>query len=280
MTNLQKNTVLNTDTLQDIFDHVPVGIGVAGPIETDGTIKQDARIVYYNKEWIRLFGFDAKEVCNVAQATHRLYPEPQLLQKMLSQRREAAERRQRGENAAQFETQAMGADGQWRDVVTGTAVIHGMMIVSMMDITIRKQAERSLMQALKAAKSHDDYESERIAVHRSGSARQMIPVESIVAVVGDDKYSRVISGSSEYPDKRALSEWHTLLQTSGFARIDRSTLLSPERIESIRPFGRGAHIAFLNSTHVIQVGRAGRERLEKLFSLRKQPRRITSSCCG
>ena len=137
---------------RELLDNIPVGIGVAGPVEADGMVLQESSIIYYNKEWVRMFGFDAREVRTVAQATQRLYPVPEIRQEMIRLRKEAAERRLQGltQDTEQMEARAMGRDGQWREVLSGTSVINGQMIVTMLDITDQKQAERSLAAALEA----------------------------------------------------------------------------------------------------------------------------------
>ncbi len=124
--------------------------------------------------------------------------------------------------------------------------------------------QRALCRAEKAAGGKP--ELERIAVHRGGAPRQLVAVENILAVTGDDKYSRVITGSQEVADHRTLREWEDLLRGKGFTRIDRSTVLRPDRILSVMPFGRGAKLTFSRSSAEIEVGRAGRERLEKIFA--------------
>jgi two-component system LytT family response regulator len=138
------------------------------------------------------------------------------------------------------------------------------------DYLVKPITEDRLQRALRRAEKQDGGSSlARIAVHRSGSARQMIAIETIVAVVGDDKYSRVISGSTEYPDHRSLREWHDLLQEWRFERIDRSTLVRPERILALRLVGRGARVSFIHSAIEVEIGRSGRERLESVLTLRK-----------
>jgi len=133
----------------DLLDNIPLGIGVAEPVEADGTVKPDANVIYYNKEWVRMFGFDTTEAPTVTHATLRLYPDPQVRERMIELRREAAERRQKGGLATeQMEARAMGADGQWLDVVTGTAVVNQRMIVTMLNISDRKRAEFALARAL------------------------------------------------------------------------------------------------------------------------------------
>lgn len=123
--------------------------------------------------------------------------------------------------------------------------------------------QRALARAAKAAGGKE--EDERVAIHRGGAPRQLVSVENIVAVTADDKYSRVVACSREIPDHRTLREWEELLRSRGFERIDRSTLVCPARILSVLPFGRGAKLSFERSQAGIEVGRAGRERLEKIL---------------
>lgn len=137
------------------------------------------------------------------------------------------------------------------------------------DYLVKPVTDDRLQRALVRASREDGADVlERVAVHRSGSARHVIALETIVAVVGDDKYSRVFSGSQEFLDHRNLRDWQELLGALGFERIDRSTLIRVDRIASVVPLGRGARIAFLRSPAEIEVGRAGRERLEDIFGER------------
>lgn len=124
--------------------------------------------------------------------------------------------------------------------------------------------QRALGRAANAAGGKQ--ELERIAVHRGGAPRQLVAVENIVAVTGEDKYSRVIAGANDIPDHRNLRQWESLLGDKGFTRIDRSTLLRPDRILAVLPFGRGAKLSFSRSSAEIEIGRAGRERLEKILA--------------
>lgn len=135
------------------------------------------------------------------------------------------------------------------------------------DYLVKPVTEDRLQRALgrAAMAAGGKHELERIAVHRGGAPRQLVAVENIVAVTGEDKYSRVIAGSREIPDHRTLREWEELLGDKGFIRIDRSTLLRPDRVLAVLPFGRGAKMSFSRSSAEIEIGRAGRERLEKIL---------------
>lgn len=124
--------------------------------------------------------------------------------------------------------------------------------------------QRALSRAEKAS-GGSSKELERVSVYRGGAERQMLALDNIIAVTGDDKYSRVIAGSRAMADHRTLREWEDLLCEKGFMRIDRSTLVRPDRIISVLPYGRGAKLSFRHSLVEIEVGRAGRERLGKIF---------------
>ena len=138
-------------SLRRLLDNIPVGIGIAEPVEPDGSIKPEARIVYYNKHWVKMFGFDVDDVRTVKEATHRLYPDPELLEERLRSRAEAAARRRAG-GGEQTEARAMGADGQWLTVITGTTIVGDRLVVTMLDITAQKEAERALGASLDAEK--------------------------------------------------------------------------------------------------------------------------------
>ena len=138
------------------------------------------------------------------------------------------------------------------------------------DYLVKPITEDRLQRALDRAQRANGKGRERrdlVAVHRSGSARHMVSCDTIVAVIGDDKYSRVIAGAHDLSDHRTLRQWEELLRDRGFTRIDRSTLVRPGEVLSVLPFGRGAHLAFRQASATIEVGRTGRERLEKILGM-------------
>ena len=139
------------------------------------------------------------------------------------------------------------------------------------DYLVKPVTDDRLQRALRRAEfaaGHGRRELERIAVHRSGSARVLLAVETIVAVTAEDKYTRVASGPREYPDHRTLREWEELLADRGFVRLDCSTLVATERVTSLQPVGRGGRLAFRNCAVEIEIGRTGRERLEEVLAVK------------
>lgn len=153
MESLARLMSLDDDALRRLLDDLPVGIGIAEPVEPDGSIKSEARITYYNKQWVKMFGFDVGDVRTVKEATERLYPDPELLALRLRSRDQAAARRRAGGSSEQTEARAMGADGRWMTVITGTTVVGDRLVVTMLDITAQKEAERALAAALENEKA-------------------------------------------------------------------------------------------------------------------------------
>jgi signal transduction histidine kinase len=134
----------DSEALRRLLDNIPVGIGIAAPVEADGTVRPDARIVYYNKRWVEMFGFDVGEVQTFGEATRRIYPDPEVHTRMLRLRKEAADGSPHGSYGEQTEIRAMGAGGRWLDLITGTVVVSDRLVVTMLDVSSRKQAELDL----------------------------------------------------------------------------------------------------------------------------------------
>lgn len=136
------------------------------------------------------------------------------------------------------------------------------------DYLVKPITEDRLQRALDRARRTNGTGADRgetVAVHRSGSARQMVAFDAIVAIIGDDKYSRVIAGEHDLADHRTLRQWEELLRDHGFMRIDRSTLVRPDEVLSMLPYGRGVRLAFRQASAAVEIGRTGRERLEKII---------------
>ncbi|MFM8365155.1 MAG: LytR/AlgR family response regulator transcription factor [Verrucomicrobiota bacterium] len=105
----------------------------------------------------------------------------------------------------------------------------------------------------------------RIPVHRSGSARHYLAMESIAAVFAEGNYSRVRSGPTIYLDHRRLREWQNLLSDFPVERLDRSTLLRIDLVESVQPHGVGALVYLFHFDVPVELGRAGAERLREIL---------------
>jgi len=169
------NALGDSEALFRILENLPMALGVAEPVLDDGTIAPDASVTFYNKKWRDLFGFGTDEVKNVTQATERLYPDPEMRRRNIAWREKAAATaRETGRAVNAVELLAMGAGGKWIHVISSTTMVGGKMLVSMEDITARKQAEEALERALaNEAGMRAEAEAAREAAERADKAKSL-----------------------------------------------------------------------------------------------------------
>lgn len=103
-----------------------------------------------------------------------------------------------------------------------------------------------------------------IPVYRGGSARSLVPMDSISAVLADGDYSRVLTGILDLADHRRFRDWVELLAERDFSRLDRSTLVNLAEVETWQPYGRGAILTLRGSKLRIELGRTAFQRLAGL----------------
>jgi two-component system LytT family response regulator len=136
------------------------------------------------------------------------------------------------------------------------------------DYIVKPVTEDRLLRAIRrAAVSFGRSEGPltRVLVHRSGSARHNLTLETISAVLAEGNYSRVLCGLRDYPDHRRLREWEKLLAEFPLHRLDRSTLLRLDHIETIEPLGAGALVSLAHSPKPVELGRTAYERLREIL---------------
>jgi two-component system LytT family response regulator len=137
------------------------------------------------------------------------------------------------------------------------------------DYIVKPVTEERLLRSLRRVALRLGKEPEtltRVPVHRSGSERTLIALEVITGVIAEGNYSRIYGDAKEYPDHRSLREWEALLNGFGFERLDRSTLLRPDQIQSMQLYGKGARITFQGSPILFEIGRTALLRLEEILS--------------
>lgn len=135
------------------------------------------------------------------------------------------------------------------------------------DYIVKPVTEDRLLRALTRAAASFGKSTEpltRVPVHRSGSARKFLALETISAVTAEGNYSRVVCGSMEYPDHRRLREWGKLLADFPVERLDRSTLVRLDHIEEIVSLGLGATLVLKHNAR-IELGRTANERLREVL---------------
>lgn len=249
-------------SLRQFMDGMPVAIGVAEliPGSGGGVVAPQGRIVFYNRRWKELFGFGVGDVGTAAEATERLYPDPEYRAECYRLRQEAvAHGAREGRPARPLRLRVRVADGSARDLLTGTTVIGNRMVVSMEELPEKTgQPERSSRRKART-----------LPVGRSGSPDILIDPASVAAVVAEGKHARILVGASMHPDRRSLREWESILPRREFSRLDRSTLVRTAWIHAIRSYGRGARLSFAHAAVELDIGRAGRERLMSLISRKR-----------
>lgn len=136
------------------------------------------------------------------------------------------------------------------------------------DYIVKPVTEDRLLRAIRRAAisfGRLDGPLTRVLVHRSGSTRHNIALETISAVLAEGNYSRVLCGLRDYPDHRRLREWEKLLADFPLQRLDRSTLLRLDHIESLEPRGAGALVSLAHSPQPVELGRTAYERLREIL---------------
>lgn len=132
--------------------------------------------------------------------------------------------------------------------------------VAAADYIVKPVSEERLLRALARLRSPDHLPVTRVQVYRGGSTRHELALEAIAAIKADRDYSIVIHGSREYRDHRRFREWAELLAGHPFSRLDRSTLLRLDLVDTWTPYGYGLKIHFRNSTVELELGRAAARR--------------------
>lgn len=235
------------------MEEMPVAIGIAELTGGNwkGAVQPEAEIIYYNRRWRELFGFDVQDVITAAGATERMYPDPAYRKKMFFLRNQAVSESLRlGMPAQPIKIRVRVADGTERMFLSGTSVVGNRFMVSMEEIS-----------------RHEVGPGRRVlSVCRSGSEETFLEIDTIAAVTADRKYSLVLSGTREYQDKRSIGEWEKILDNKVFKRVDRSTLIKVPWIYAVQSLGRGAKISFAHAAVTLPLGRVGRERLSKILS--------------
>lgn len=138
--------------------------------------------------------------------------------------------------------------------------------VGAVDYLVKPVTEAELLRALGRACSRDNRVAPLVTVSRSGSAKQLIPLETIAAVLADGNCAVVICGSREYPDRRGFREWQELLKGLPFVELDRSTTLRMDQVVSWNSHGSGGLVTLRNAVKPIELGRTAYRRFRELLA--------------
>lgn len=139
------------------------------------------------------------------------------------------------------------------------------------DYLVKPVTEAELLRAVGRIRSKENRVAPQVTVHRSGSARQFIPLETIAAVMADGNNTRLLCGSREYPDRRPFGEWVELLGEFPFVELDRSTMLRMDQVVSWNSHGNGGLVSLRNAVKPIELGRTAYRRFRELLEEANQP---------
>jgi two-component system LytT family response regulator len=134
------------------------------------------------------------------------------------------------------------------------------------DYLVKPVAEADLLRALSRIRSKTGRLAPEVAVSRSGSPKQLIPLDSIAAVLADGNNSRLVCGSRDYPDRRSFREWLELLEGFPFLELDRSTALRMDQVVSWNSHGTGGLVTLRNAMKPIELGRTAYRRFRETLA--------------
>jgi diguanylate cyclase (GGDEF)-like protein/PAS domain S-box-containing protein len=128
--------------LRRVLDHAPIAIAV------NSLCDDDPEITYLNREFLRTYGYDRDTIPRLSQWARLAYPDPAYRAQVMERWRMALERGRREEGTVErIEAQVTTAAGHRLDVLFSAVVMDNRLLVSMLDITERRQAERQRRQA-------------------------------------------------------------------------------------------------------------------------------------
>ena len=132
--------------LRRILDEAPIAIAIQ---ELEG---ENPKVTYVNQQFIRCFGYDLNTIPHLADWARLAYPDPQQRQTVFQAWDAAVARARSGDGAVEpLEVKVSTADGSVRDGLFSAVVVGQELVISFVDITAWRQAERELERARTAA---------------------------------------------------------------------------------------------------------------------------------
>ncbi|MEB3351004.1 MAG: PAS domain S-box protein [Cyanobacteriota bacterium] len=128
--------------LRRILDNAPIAIAA------NSLTDPDPAITYLNREFLRIYGYDSDTIPTLSAWAQLAYPDPAYRTEVMERWRTALDRARREEGTVErIEAQVTTADGRRLDVMFSAVVLDTMLLVSMLDITDRRQAEQQRARA-------------------------------------------------------------------------------------------------------------------------------------
>ena len=131
--------------LQRLLDEAPIAMAI------NELREKDPRIIYVNQQFIRSFGYDLSTIPHLSDWARLAYPDPQQRETVFRAWDAGVAKARTGTGVVEpIEAKVTAADGSVRDAMFSAVVLGEELVLSVLDITAWRQAERELQEARSA----------------------------------------------------------------------------------------------------------------------------------
>ena len=131
--------------LQRLLDEAPIAMAI------NDLREEDPRITYVNQQFIRSFGYDLSTIPHLSNWARLAYPDPEQRERVFQAWDTGVAKARRGTGVVEpIEAKVTAADGSVRDALFSAVVLGEELVLSVLDITAWRQAERELQEARSA----------------------------------------------------------------------------------------------------------------------------------
>jgi diguanylate cyclase (GGDEF)-like protein/PAS domain S-box-containing protein len=131
--------------LQRLLDEAPIAMAI------NDLRDEDPRITYVNQQFIRSFGYDLSTIPHLSDWARLAYPDPRQRETVFRSWDAGVAKARRGGGVVEpIEAKVTAADGSERDALFSAVVLGEELVLSVLDITAWRQAERELQEARSA----------------------------------------------------------------------------------------------------------------------------------
>ena len=143
--------------LRRILDNIPVPVAIYDTAEPQ-------QILFVNKAFVQTFGYTLDDIPTLTDWAERAYPHPDERRVIMEGWNVAASQARRDRTPIESaDYRIVRKDGQERDVVINAVPLDEVLVVAFLDLTERKQAELSLLEAKQHAERLERVKSEFLA---------------------------------------------------------------------------------------------------------------------
>ena len=108
---------------------------------------------------------------------------------------------------------------------------------------------------------------DRVAV-RTAKQVVFVPVGDIDWIEADDYYAKLHIGGRAYLIRETMASLEARLDPTRFARVHRSAIVNLDRVRTLQPYVRGAHVLTLSDGTRLTLSRSRRESFERALGCR------------